>query len=104
VPCTILAALVWLIRARSWRLLVGTLCGAALLLALTLLPEALWYAFVRLKTGGFYQYEMQSAGQLVWIADSWRVGVFALASRWLGNMVALLGEARERGGRHRGRR
>ena len=61
-----------------------------LLAVLVFLPEALWYAFVRFKTGGFYQHEMVRYNEVVWMLDAWHEGVTTLAALWLSKLARLL--------------
>ena len=93
VPCVFIAGLAAALSARPAGALGITALNCLLLLALTILPEALWYLFVRYETGGFYQYEMEHDRQAVWILDAWRQGPGHLVTQWLGNLWRLLREA-----------
>ena len=64
----------------------------AALMALTVLPSLLWYAFVRGTTGAFFSAET-SMGQIVWMAAAWEKGVAPFLVQWFGNLWGLLGYA-----------
>jgi 4-amino-4-deoxy-L-arabinose transferase-like glycosyltransferase len=79
---------VWtVIRDRKHRQ-IGTVHLAALI-ALSIAPSLLWYAFVRAKTGAFFQYEM-AQGQVVWMANAWAKGMGPFLGQWLKNLWSLL--------------
>jgi hypothetical protein len=59
--------LIFLVR-KNWRQL-------AILSAVTVLPYAIWYAFVRITTGGFYVYESYKNRTFVWVFDAAKGGV-----------------------------
>jgi hypothetical protein len=92
VPVVMMAALVW-----SWTLggepRQRTLRAAVHLpamLGLTVLPYALWYAYILRVAGSFYVHETSYDGGLVWI---WRNDVGAVLSQLLSNIVYLSGAA-----------
>jgi hypothetical protein len=91
VPCILAGWLVDIVRHRRmpWGSAMGSAINLALLAALAVLPEGLWYLFVRLKTGAFYQHEM-ALGQVTWMLDSAQGGLGALVSAWSRNFVGLL--------------
>jgi hypothetical protein len=92
VPCALVGGLADIaLRRRPPR---GPAINLALLAALAVLPEAVWYGFVRLETGGFYQHEM-ARGQVTWMLESAQGGVGALAAAWAQNFVELLTMAAE---------
>jgi hypothetical protein len=78
-PCVLAGWLVDIVRHRRMPRgsAMGSTINLALLAALTVLPEGLWYLFVRLKTGDFYQHEM-ALGQVTWMLDSAQGGLGAL--------------------------
>jgi 4-amino-4-deoxy-L-arabinose transferase-like glycosyltransferase len=85
--CAIPPAVWTLIRERDHRLI-----GAAhftALIALSIGPSLLWYAFVRAKTGAFFQYEM-AQGQIVWMANAWAKGMGPFLDQWFKNLWELL--------------
>src|SRR6185437_4284796 len=55
------------------------LTHSALLVALSAAPYALWYGFVRWKTGGFFIAEV-SVGEVAWMVQSWEKGALVFAS------------------------
>jgi hypothetical protein len=88
VPCLVLPALVRSLRL-SWPAARMRLGHMAILVALAAAPYAAWYAFVRLKTGGFYHHEV-ALGQVVWMQEAWQDGVAALVRGLAQNVWALI--------------
>ena len=78
--CIVPAAMVALWRDRAVARPVAI--NATLLLALCLLPYALWYAYVRAVTGGFFHMEL-ALGEVSWMAKSWAKGPGVLVADWL---------------------
>jgi len=89
VPCVAITAIAAAIRARTRVALAVTAANILLLFVLTMLPETLWYHFVRYKTGGFYQYEMEHDRLILWILDAWQLGFPHLATMWFDNLSHL---------------
>jgi hypothetical protein len=87
VPCVLAGGLASIVLHR--RSIWGSAINLALLAALAVLPEGLWYTFVRIETGGFYQHEM-ALGQVTWMLESARGGLGTMASAWLQNFIGLL--------------
>ncbi len=92
-PCVLVASLVAAFGATRHSALAATILNFFLLFLLTMLPETLWYLFVRAKTGGFYQYEMEHDRLVVWMFDAWQQGARDLVEMWLGKFWALMAEA-----------
>jgi hypothetical protein len=92
VPCAVIGALYALVRARSGTLLFRSALNAALMFVLAVAPQALWFFFVRARTGGFYQYEMEHDRLVLWIADIWHQGILAVVARWLSNFTSLFSQ------------
>ena len=88
--CCLLPGLVLILREKLPRLQRAAVVNLALLLALSALPSALWYAFVRTVTGDFFHFEM-AQGEVVWMADAWAKGADVLLGTWLsyaGELIA----------------
>jgi hypothetical protein len=88
--CVAVCALVFAFRHGSRKIWSASAINIVVLAVLTFLPEALWVAFVRFKTGGFYQHEIVAYGQVVWMLDAWNQGLGTLASIWLRKLGLLL--------------
>jgi 4-amino-4-deoxy-L-arabinose transferase-like glycosyltransferase len=88
-PCVFAAGVAALIRQWSRSALRALAVNFALLAALTLLPEALWYVFVTYRTGGFYQHEL-AGGQVLWMSAAWQQGLGALLAAWTHKFTSLV--------------
>lgn len=88
--CVGVCALVFALRHGSRKIWSASIINIAVLTVLTFLPEALWVAFVRLKTGSFYQHEIVAHGEVVWMLDAWNQGLGTLVSIWLSKLASLL--------------
>ena len=84
VLCVILFTLAT--RKLRWQLVFQ---NGALLLLLSALPYALWYTFVRLRTGSFFQAEV-SIGEVTWIAESWSKGFTVFVFDWIAHAWGLI--------------
>jgi len=89
-PCVAICALAFAFRQGSRKIWAASVINVVALAVLTFLPEALWAAFVRFKTGGFYQHEIVAYGQVVWMLDAWNDGFGTLASLWLSKLELLV--------------
>jgi hypothetical protein len=81
-PCVAGCAIVYASRHNSRDIWLPLTVNFIVLVVLTALPEALWAAFVILKTGGFYQHEVERYHQVVWILEAWQTGFAAVAQIW----------------------
>jgi hypothetical protein len=89
-PCVAICALAFAWRQGSRKIWSVSVINILVLAMLAVLPEALWAAFVRFKTGSFYQHEVAAHGQVVWMLDAWNDGFAALASIWLRKLALLI--------------
>ena len=89
VPCVFIGGVVAMFHHWSPATLSIFGLNVVMLAALTMLPEGLWYFFVRSQIGSFYQHEM-ARGQVVWIATAWEHGLRFLLATWLQNFASLL--------------
>ncbi|MGI8527258.1 MAG: hypothetical protein ACR2K5_13995 [Pseudolabrys sp.] len=64
----------------------------AALIVLSIFPSLLWYAYVRMTTGAFFQFEV-AQGHVVWMAKAWAQGLGPFLAAWFGNLGELLGFA-----------
>ena len=81
-PCVLIAGAASMFARQSVRPLRLFALHVLALGVLAVLPEGLWYLFVRWRTGGFYQHEV-ALGQVVWIAAAWHGGVGVLLREWM---------------------
>lgn len=89
-PCILIAGATALLRDRSRERIRAFVVSSALVVALAALPEALWYLFVKYKTGGFYQHEL-AQGQVSWMFEAWSTGGTSyVVELWLRNFAGLL--------------
>lgn len=89
-PCMFVSGLPGVIRDRSRTTVLRFGANSVLAVALTLLPEGLWYLFVRDHTGGFYQHEL-ALGEVRWIFQAAAEhGLVYAAETWLSNVGDLL--------------
>jgi hypothetical protein len=88
-PCVAVCALAFAWRQGSRKLWSVSVINILILAMLLVLPEALWAAFVRVKTGGFYQHEVAAHGQVVWMLHAFNDGFAVLASIWLSKLALL---------------
>lgn len=82
-PCVFGCAIVYLLHHNFREIWPRLAVNFILLTVLTGAPEALWAAFVILKTGGFYQHEVIKYHQVVWILDAWQTSVGSMLEVWL---------------------
>ena len=68
---------------------IGLLGGAVLASVLVLAPLAIWIAYVRIQTGGFYSHEIEAYGQVVWFFRGVRSDLLTTWGRFGSNVVAL---------------
>jgi hypothetical protein len=61
----------------------------ALLLALSIAPSALWYAYVVWQTGSYYQEEM-AQGEVVWMMEALSKGYGNFIAEWFGTLGTFL--------------
>jgi hypothetical protein len=89
-PCVVVSGSVYAIR--NWSRTIGWTHGRnlALLTGLMIVPESVWYVFVRHETGGFYERAM-ALGEVTWLAGAWQQGFHALWGAWWENVGRLLG-------------
>jgi hypothetical protein len=88
-PCVALCALAFALRRGSRKIWSQSVINIVVVTVLAFLPEALWAAFVWLKTGGFYQHEVAAHGQVVWMLAAWNDGFGTLVSIWLSKLKLL---------------
>ncbi|HEY1474656.1 MAG TPA: hypothetical protein VGF53_11300 [Pseudolabrys sp.] len=94
-PCVAICVFVFALRCGSRAIWWQTLCNLMIIAVFTFAPEALWFAFVWFKTGGFYQHEMTKYDEVVWILRAWHEGLGTLITIWLGKLLLLLRFAAE---------
>lgn len=88
--CVIIAGLLHAGRPHSSRARSRALINIAALLGLSVAPFALWYLFVRLATGDFYDHEL-SSGLGIWMVNAWAHGGAAtLLGGWAQHVAALV--------------
>jgi hypothetical protein len=88
--CVIIAGLLHAGRHHSSGARSRSLINIVTLLGLSVAPYALWYLFVRLSTGDFYDHEL-SSGLGVWMIDAWaHGGVAGLLYGWAQHLAALV--------------
>ena len=88
-PCLFVAGLAAIWSGASWR---ASAINFVIVAVLTVLPELLWYIFVKLKTGDFYQFEMHHDRQVVWMMDALAQGVPNLIAEWSKKFIQLFRE------------
>ena len=87
--CMLPPALVGMLRETSWVARRRGVVNLAILLALTALPLALWYVYVRATTGGFFNAELD-LHQVVWMKDALARGLGVFLAQWFGYLAELL--------------
>jgi hypothetical protein len=92
-PCVAVCAFIFALRHGSRVTWSQSAINFTMFAAFTFIPEALWFAFVRLKTGGFYQREMSRYHLVVWMLDAWHHGFGMLAYLWWSKLELLMGFA-----------
>lgn len=90
VPCVAICALVFALRDKKRATWSRSLVNLVILTMLALMPEALWFAFVYLKIGGFYNHEIAHDREAVWMLDVWRQNPGLLVPLWLDKAKRLL--------------
>ncbi len=89
-PCVAVCAFIFAIRRGAQVTWSQSAINFTMFAAFTFVPEALWFAFVRLKTGGFYQHEVSRYREVVWMLDAWHDGFGMLAYIWWSNLEFLM--------------
>src|SRR5262249_28832625 len=90
--CMLPPALIGMLRETSWIARRRGVANLAILLALGVLPSALWYAYVRATNGAFFAAEID-LHQVVWMKDALAQGLGVFLARWFGYLGELLGFA-----------
>ena len=90
--CMLPPAMIGVWRETSWVARRRGLVNLAILLALTALPLALWYAYVRATSGAFFAAELD-LHQVVWMKDALAQGLGVFLAQWFGYLGELLGFA-----------
>jgi len=87
--CAVPPALVLLLREKSAAVRRRSLVNIGLFLALAAIPSALWYEYVELTTGQFFNAELDLR-QVIWMKDELDKGVGMFLARWFGYLGELI--------------
>ena len=89
-PCVTICSLTFAFRKACRAVWSQTIIHIVLFMLLVLAPEGLWAAFVLLKTGAFYNHEIEAYNEVVWMFQTWRQGFATFLISWLDKLNQLL--------------